>query len=48
MIQGKIPEELAISMTMPFNLDKVTKIITAIRRKESLRAIKIMVGAEFF
>jgi methanogenic corrinoid protein MtbC1 len=38
------PHLLAISVTMPFNLDKVKNIITAVRERESLRTIKIMVG----
>ncbi len=42
------PQLLAISVIMPFNLDEVKKLITAIRNKESLRGIKIMVGGRVF
>ena len=42
------PQLLAISVIMPFNLGGVKKLIAAIRNKESLRAIKIMVGGTVF
>ncbi len=42
------PQLLAISVIMPFNLDEVKKLIAAIRNKESLRGIKIMVGGRVF
>ena len=42
------PRLLAVSVAMPFNLDEVRKLITAIRKKESLQAMKIMVGGRVF
>jgi methanogenic corrinoid protein MtbC1 len=42
------PQLLAISVAMPFNLNEVKKLITAIRKKDSLNAIKIMVGGRVF
>lgn len=42
------PQLLALSVTMPFNLDKVKDIITEVRKKEAHRSMKIMVGGGVF
>lgn len=42
------PELLALSVTIPFNVNRVKEIIAAIRSDETLREIKVMVGGRAF
>jgi methanogenic corrinoid protein MtbC1 len=48
LLEAYKPQLLALSVTMPFNLNTAKKIITAVREKESLLSMKIMVGGGVF
>lgn len=39
---------LAISVTMPFNLDKFNEIVKSVRRRSSLDRTRVMVGGQLF
>ncbi len=42
------PQVLALSVTMPFNLDKVRDVIGTVRKNEELDSVKIIVGGGIF
>lgn len=48
MVRSVRPFLLAISVTMPFNLERAADIIANIRKDETLRATKILVGGIVF
>ncbi len=48
MLKNFMPDILGISVTMPFNIDKVQNIIREIRKNEEFSSIKIMVGGKSF
>jgi len=48
LIRKKRPRFVAISLTMPFSIDKVSGIISAIRAIPALSSVKIMVGGAAF
>jgi methanogenic corrinoid protein MtbC1 len=48
MIRKTRPRFVAISLTMPFSIDRVSEVISAIRAAPELNSVKIMVGGAAF
>jgi len=47
LLKGKPPFFLAISVGMPFNIDRAREIITAVKGNPSLKETRIMLGGHF-
>lgn len=43
-----MPDVIAVSVTMPFNVDKAAEIISEIKNSEDLKTVKVLVGGRVF
>jgi MerR family transcriptional regulator, light-induced transcriptional regulator len=48
LVKDFMPDVLAISVTMPFNIDKAAEIVSGIKNDEGLKGVKIIVGGRVF
>jgi MerR family transcriptional regulator, light-induced transcriptional regulator len=48
LVKDFMPDVLAVSVTMPFNVDKAAEIISEIKNDEEFKELKIIVGGRVF